>query len=156
MGKKELSLKSYLSDPARYADVYNGNVFGGMQVLRAEQLEKAESVQTKSDGGISLERICDLHEECRHLDVETYEVIGKLIGTSRLQQQAAKKESEEEQDMCKAIEDLIEDGRVEGFIESCKDFGLAEKDILAKLQQKLNMTAQKAQEYLDMFEKQCI
>lgn len=318
MGKKDLSLKSYLSDPARYADVYNGSVFGGMQVLRAEQLEKAESVQVKSGGGISLERICDLvmrqknggelyaiwilenqetvdysmpvsillrealeydrqvrelkrkneaefrgkqeettsgeylyrvrkgerirpigtliihwgnrpwdgprslhefldfggyeegtakelkklvpeyplhildlngendysqfhtplrtvfelyarrsdkqqfrnyveaHEECRHLDVETYDVIGKLIGTSRLQQQAVKKESEEEQDMCKAIEDLIEDGRAEGFIESCRDFGLAEKDILVKLQQKLNITAQKAQEYLDMFEKQCV
>lgn len=85
MGKKDLLLKSYLSDPARYADVYNGSVFGGMQVLRAEQLEKAESVQTKSDGGISLERICDLVMRQN-----------------------------------------------------------------AKLQQKLNMTAQKAQEYLDM------
>lgn len=318
MGKKDLSLKSYLSDPARYADVYNGSVFGGMQVLRAEQLEAAESLQAKSDGGISLERICDLamrqknggelyaiwilenqetvdysmpvrillrealeydrqvrelrrknetefqrkqgavtsgeylyrvrkgdrirpigtliihwgskpwdgprslhefldfggygegaakelkqlvpeyplhildlneendysrfhaplrtvfelyarrsdkqqfrnyveaHEECRHLDAETCDVIGKLIGTSQLWQQADKKESEEEQDMCKALEDLREEGVAMGFIECCRGFGLAEKDIFARLQQKLNMTAQKAQEYLSMYEKQCI
>lgn len=96
----------------------------------------------------------------RHLDAETCDVIGKLIGTSQLRQQADKKESEEEQDMCKALEDLREEGRLEGkaigFIECCRDFGLAEKDIFARLQQKLNMTAQKAQEYLSMYEKQCI
>lgn len=108
------------------------------------------------------------HEECRHLDVETYDVIGKLIGAGRLQRQTDKGESGEEQDMCKAIDDLIEDGRAEGKLEgraegraeeiiaSGRDFGLTETDILAKLQQKLNMTAQKAREYFDMFGKQCI
>ena len=30
MGKRDLALKSYLSDPVRYADVYNGSVFGGV------------------------------------------------------------------------------------------------------------------------------
>lgn len=38
MGKKDLSLKSYLSDPVRYADVYNGSVFGGMQVLEGARV----------------------------------------------------------------------------------------------------------------------
>lgn len=326
MGKKDLSLKSYLSDPVRYADVYNGSVFGGMQVLEGAQLEEAGSVQTKTDGGISLERICDLamrqknggelyaiwilenqetvdygmpvrillrealeydrqvrelkrkneaefqqeqgkassgeylykvkkgerirptgtliihwgnkpwdgprslhefldfggfegaaaeelkklvpeyplhildlnaendysqfrtslrtvfelyarradkqqfrdyvetHEECRHLDVETYNVIGKLIGSSKLQQQEYKEENEEERDMSNVIDDFFEDGRIagkaegkaEGIIEFGRDYGLSEKDILARLQQKLNVTAQRAQEYLDAFEGQCI
>ena len=262
MGKKDLSLKSYLSDPVRYADVYNGSVFGGMQVLEGAQLEEDGTVQTKSDSGVSLERICDLamrqknggerirptgtliihwgnkpwdgprslhefldfdgfeggaaeelkklvpeyplhildlnaendysqfrtslrtvfelyarradkqqfrdyvetHEECRHLDVETYNVIGKLIGSSKLQQQEYKEENEEERDMSNAIDDFFEDGRIagkaegkaEGIIELGRDFGLSEKDILARLQQKLNVTAQRAREYLDAFEKQCV
>ena len=40
LGKKDLTLKTYLSDPERYADVYKGNVFKGMQVLDGAQLEE--------------------------------------------------------------------------------------------------------------------
>lgn len=60
MGKRDLSLKSYLSDPARYADVYNGSVFGGVQVLDASRLEEAATVVTKADDGVMLETTCDL------------------------------------------------------------------------------------------------
>lgn len=60
MGKKDLSLKSYLSDPVRYADVYNGSVFKGVQVLDGAQLEEAGTVITTTDGDVSLERTCDI------------------------------------------------------------------------------------------------
>ena len=60
MGKRDLSLKSYLSDPVRYADVYNGSVFGGMQVLDATQLEEAAAVVTKADEGVLRETTCDI------------------------------------------------------------------------------------------------
>ena len=87
-------------------------------------------------------------------------MIGKLIGSSKLQQQEYKEESKEERDMSNAIDDFFEDGRIEGkaegIIELGRDFGLSEKDILARLQQKLNVTAQRAREYLDAFEKQCV
>lgn len=323
MGKKDLSLKSYLSDPMRYADVYNGSVFGGMQILDGTQLEEAGSVRTKSDDDASRERICDLamrqknggelyaiwilenqetvdygmpvrillrealeydrqvqelkrkneaeprreqgkasageylykvkkgerirptgtliihwgsepwdgprslhefldfdgvageaaeelkklvpeyplhildlnaendysrfhtslrtvfelyarrtdkqqfrdyveaHEECRHLDAETYHIIGKLVGSRKLPEQADKEKNGEECDMSNAIDDLFEDGRLEGkaegkvegkaeeIIEFGRDFGLSENDILARLQRKLNMTAQAAKEYFD-------
>ncbi len=62
MGKKDLSLKTYLADPARYADVYNGSVFRGMQVLDASQLEEAATVAAKADGGVSLETTCKLYK----------------------------------------------------------------------------------------------
>ena len=60
MGKRDLSLKSYLSDPVRYADAYNGSVFGGMQVLDATQLEEAAAVVTKADEGVLRETTCDI------------------------------------------------------------------------------------------------
>ena len=60
MGKRDLSLKSYLSNPVRYADVYNGSVFGGVQVLDASQLEEAVTVVTKADSGVMLETTCDI------------------------------------------------------------------------------------------------
>lgn len=142
MGKRDLTLKDYLSDPVRYADIYNGSVFGGAQVLDASQLEEAGTVATKASGGVSLETTCDIamrqraggglftlwilenqekvdyvktHEECRHLDVETYGVIGKLINSAKLQEAQEKtEESEGEQDMNDVIGELVEDGRAEG------------------------------------------
>lgn len=60
MGKKDLTLKSYLSDPVRYADVYNGSVFKGMQVLDGAQLEEAQAVAVKVEGNVALERTCDI------------------------------------------------------------------------------------------------
>lgn len=40
MGKRDLDLKSYLSDKRRYADIYNGSIFRGGQLLKAEELRK--------------------------------------------------------------------------------------------------------------------
>lgn len=60
MGRKDLSLKSYLSDPARYADVYNGSVFKGIQVLDGAQLEEAPVAAVWAEGDGALERACDI------------------------------------------------------------------------------------------------
>ena len=40
------------------------------------------------------------------------------------------------------------EGRAEGIIETCVDFGISDKEILDKLQIKLNISLQMAQEYL--------
>lgn len=304
MGKKDLALKAYLTDPVRYADVYNGSVFGGVQVLDASQLEEAATVVTKADGGVALETICDLamhqkaggglfalwilenqeevdygmtvrvllrealeydrqvkgikrrneeeyaesheglaageylyqvrkddrirpvctliiywgskpwdgprslhefldfsgydegveeelkklipeyplhildlneendysgfhtplrtvfelyarrtdkgqfldyikdHEECHHLDGETYEVIGKLIGVEKLRkmQEKEKAAEKEEQDMWKAVEDLIEDGKAEGRLEKANLL----VSIIGSMMEKLHCTLEEA------------
>lgn len=304
MGKRDLSLKTYLSDPVRYADVYNGSVFGGVQVLDASQLEEAATVVTKADGGVFLETTCDIamrqkvggglfalwilenqdevdygmsvrillrealeydrqvkelkrrneagykeshgelaageylykvrksdrirpvstlviywgskpwdgprslhefldfsgygecvaeelkklipeyplhilnlneendysrfqtplrtvfemyacrtdkgrfldyimtHEECRHLDVETYEVIGKLTGAAKLWEMQEK--TEEEQDMWKALEDLIEDGKAEGRTEGRIEKANQLISIIGNMMEKLHCTLEEA------------
>ncbi len=48
MGKRDLDLKSYLSDKRRYADIYNGSMFHGGQLLKPEELDPGES----GDGGL--------------------------------------------------------------------------------------------------------
>ena len=45
----------------------------------------------------------------------------------------------------------IEKGRAEEIIETGYEFHLSEDDILTRLQKKLNITSQQAQEYLTMF-----
>ena len=50
-------------------------------------------------------------------------------------------------------EGLIE-GQARGIVELGLEFGLSKEDILKKLEDKLNISLQKAQEYLVMFGKQ--
>mgnify|MGYP001075803304 CR=1 FL=1 len=50
----------------------------------------------------------------------------------------------------------IAEGRAEEIIETGYEFGLSEQDILERLQKKLSISLQKAQEYLLMFGKQTV
>ena len=65
-------------------------------------------------------------------------------------------------DMCTVFEETrkegvaqgITQGRAEEIIETGYEFGLSDADILTRLQKKLNVSSQKAQEYFSMFGKQ--
>lgn len=63
-------------------------------------------------------------------------------------------------DMCTLFEEIARDSKVEGeakgIVETGYDFGLSEKDILERLQNKLKVSFQRAQEYLEMFGKQTV
>lgn len=63
-------------------------------------------------------------------------------------------------DMCTVFEETRKEGVVEGeakgIIETGLEFGLSEDDILTRLQNKLNVSLQKAQEYLLMFGRQTV
>lgn len=65
-----------------------------------------------------------------------------------------------EVDMCTLFEEERLEGKVEGraieIVETGFEFGLSEEDILNRLQKKLNISLQMAQEYLNMFGKQTV
>lgn len=64
-------------------------------------------------------------------------------------------EEKEEIEMCKAIEDLIAEsetrGEAKGMIEVCLEMDISKEDILKKLQDKLNISLQQADEYFKMY-----
>ena len=60
MGKEDIKLKAYLEDARRYADLWNGSVFNGEQMLRTEELQIVSPVLTKAYGEIVLEKTRDL------------------------------------------------------------------------------------------------
>ena len=59
-------------------------------------------------------------------------------------------------DMCTVFEETRAEGRAEEIVETGLEFGLSENDILERLQNKLSISLQKAQEYLRMFGKQTV
>ena len=64
-------------------------------------------------------------------------------------------EEKEEIEMCKAIEDLIAEsetrGEAKGMIEVCLEMDISKEDILKKLQDKLNISLQQAEEYFGIY-----
>ncbi len=60
MGKRDIGLKSYLGNAARYADLWNGAVFQGKQVIRPEVLQEISPVRSKADEKAILEKTGDL------------------------------------------------------------------------------------------------
>lgn len=58
--------------------------------------------------------------------------------------------------MCTLFDEIAKDGKAEGIIETGLDFGLSEEEIVQRLQSKLNLSLQKAQEYFEMFGKQTV
>lgn len=58
--------------------------------------------------------------------------------------------------MCTLFDEIAKDGKAEGIIEIGLDCGLSEEEILQKLQNKLNLSLQKAQEYFELFGKQTV
>ncbi len=60
MGKNDITLKDYLSEPGRYADLLNGSIFQGRQIIDADELSDAGTVQSKSDEQSIVERINDI------------------------------------------------------------------------------------------------
>ena len=67
-------------------------------------------------------------------------------------------------DMCSVFEEAWQDGKTEGkvegkaeeIVEMGREFGLSDGEILIRLQSKLNVSVQKAQDYLAMFTKQTV
>ena len=62
--------------------------------------------------------------------------------------------------MCTLFEELAleneKKGKAEGIIETGLDVGLSEQDILERLQKKLDISLQKAQEYVSRFGKRTV
>ena len=62
-------------------------------------------------------------------------------------------------EMCKAIEELIAEseargevrGKAEGMIEMCLEMNIPKKGIIKRLQDKLNISMQQADEYFRMY-----
>lgn len=58
--------------------------------------------------------------------------------------------------MCTLFEEIAKEGEAKGIVETGCEFGLSENDIVEKLQNKLNISSQIAQEYLNIFGRKTI
>ena len=100
------------------------------------------------------------HEECRHLDEESYRIIGRFTNTEKLLLKADKDKEEKEMDVGTAIWDIREEGVQEGIaqgisqgikalVETCEEFGRSKEETMDKLVQKFKLERHEAEKYVE-------
>ncbi len=93
MGKKNDELAWYLNRPSVLADFFNGSLYEGRQAYFREN-----------------------EERFRNMDDETYDLICTMINHRNLlkEKEKCRNKGKEGVDMCKAIDDMILEGKMEG------------------------------------------
>ena len=96
-------------------------------------------------------------EELSHIPLDTAYVMKALLKVDVLKD-IEKYRGEEEINMCKAFDDMMKDerdeGRAEGIIvllDTLKEFGCSMEDARHRLIEKMNLSDEKAREYIDMY-----
>lgn len=98
-----------------------------------------------------LKELVERDEKFRHLDRRTMDTIN-IVTNSKLNYD----EGKEVVDVCQAIRDMIEESKAEGraegrivqYIETSKEYGVEESEIIEGLMQKFNMSLEEAKERL--------
>lgn len=124
--KPDTVLKNYWNDNERFADLFNAALFEGERVIKPEELGDMDTEEGATNYRID------------------YNVLDR----------------EGDVDMCTVFEETWIEGKIEGeakgIVETGIEFGISQDDILARLQNKLNVSIQKAQEYFKMFGEQTV
>ena len=120
-------------------NINNVNFFNLLEIL----LDKSKPLQETKSKAIAYARE---HEVDKH-------VIMTVAGATNCKIDYHTFDKKGDVDMCTVFEETTAEGEAKGIIETGFDFGLSEEDILERLQKKLNISLQAAQEYLKMFSK---
>lgn len=84
------------------------------------------------------------------------EVLIALAGTMNMKLDDSVFEKEDKSVSCTFFEEILAEGKAEEIIETGMEYGASDEDILNRLQRKLDISLQKAQEYFEMFGKQAL
>ena len=134
---------SYVSD-------YNINLVDPREIqdfskFKTELKQLLEVLQSTSDK-TKMHDILQQDPAFKQLDKETVAAINMFAGTNMKIDEKAKVI-----DMCKAWEDAITEGKVEGIIKMGKKYNLSKEKIIIDLQEELEISDNQAQEYYDQY-----
>lgn len=181
MGEKNDAILRYLEDNARFADLMNGAVFGGIQAVDPGQLEDASEHYTERDGkGRNIKyhgRTRDIIRRVRNGESilrlvalearDTLEAIAVMTDNRKLLEKAedyrnGKGEYNMYEEMGSFFMDGVEEGREEGMEKGMEkgiramildnlENGSSREQIGKKLEKYFGMSEEGASEYLEHF-----
>lgn len=115
-------------------------------------------LQCKNEKEKLMEYVLKHKEYFKKIDVETYNVIKEFLNSEKILKNVVCNETEGGVDMCKALEELYEDGVEQGIeqglqalIDTCKEFGCSRETTLQKLVEKISVSEKQAEIYMEKY-----
>lgn len=153
------SLTDMLSIPEKLKTIVNDYKMNLIQVRESEQLRfQNPDVQTVFDVSRNIfkknyGRIEDIYRE-QEIDSELGLVIGTITESKELINHALERKGGR-MNMCTALEELknegIQEGKIEGYIEASKGFGVARELVEEKIQETYGLNAEQAAAYMKKY-----
>lgn len=164
MGKINDVLQRYLSDRERFADLFNIAYFHGNQVVRYTDLKEENALW-------NLIQSNPFYREISQETAEAASVLMHVEGMWEKRERYLYRSGEEvKYDMCQALQELFEDGRLQGIeqgiergieqgieqgikvcVALCREFGMDKEGAARQISRKFALDMEKAQEYTDKY-----
>ena len=149
MGNKASITKSYMENPARFADLFNGYCFAGearispSEPFKSDLREVLKFIKYSKDKQRMMELVVS-DPKFKSLDIDAAQTISICANV-----ELKIPEGEEQINMCQAIEDMKTDARNEGLQEGIKEGRVdAQLTSIRNLMQNKGWTAQEAMDAL--------
>ena len=145
--KKNAVLKEYV--PNYRINLIDAGNLEHLERFKSDLQEVLGMIQCRGDKESLLKYINDRKEYFQNVDEETYYVIREFLHSERmLKENIEKSQGKETVDMCKALEDLynegIECGMVKGVVETLHDFGVEKEAAIQRVMQKFEISREQA------------
>ena len=152
--KKNAVLKEYV--PNYRINLIDAGNLEHLERFKSDLQEVLGMIQCRGDKESLLKYINDRKEYFQNVDEETYYVIREFLHSERmLKENIEKSQGKETVDMCKALEDLynegIEIGVVKGVVETLRDFGIEKDAAIQKVMQKFEIPREQAEKDVESY-----
>ena len=152
--KKNTVLKEYV--PNYRINLIDAGNLEHLERFKSDLQEVLGMIQCRGDKESLLKYINDRKEYFQNVDEETYYVIREFLHSERmLKENIEKSQGKETVDMCKALEDLynegIEIGVVKGVVETLRDFGIEKDAAIQKVMQKFEIPREQAEKDVESY-----
>ena len=152
--KKNAVLKEYV--PNYRINLIDAGNLEHLERFKSDLQEVLGMVQCRGDKESLLKYINDRKEYFQNVDEETYYVIREFLHSERmLKGNIEKSQGKGTVDMCKALEDLynegIECGMVKGVVETLHDFGVEKEAAIQRVMQKFEISREQAKKDVESY-----
>ena len=152
--KKNTVLKEYV--PNYRINLIDAGNLEHLERFKSDLQEVLGMIQCRGDKERLLKYINDRKEYFQNVDEETYYVIREFLHSERmLKENIEKSQGKGTVDMCKALEDLynegIEIGVVKGVVETLYDCGIKKDDAIQRVMQKFEISKEQAEKDVETY-----
>ena len=152
--KKNTVLKEYV--PNYRINLIDAGNLEHLERFKSDLQEVLGMIQCRGDKESLLKYINDRKEYFQNVDEETYYVIREFLHSERmLKGNIEKSQGKGTVDMCKALEDLynegIECGMVKGVVETLHDFGVEKEAAIQRVMQKFEISREQAKKDVESY-----